>query len=281
MDEDFDLVMRSKEASQIIAYIERLSNTMINYRREVDAIFLGDRNPAESTADLRRDAPKWYKAFKDLQVFCADMQDKFKMLQVRLVNEFDEADWVQSFQNILNTPTHIIAALNGYKQGATYKTVYSLVQNRNVITIPEDNQPQSRNEYIDLNANQQFNATGDRNFRADKPQKKNVFQQIAEADDVTMNLVADMVSQTYSNPNPASMGQGAHQTHTNDDAYNTLNNDGRLGSGALHGRASDTDIRQVDNNQKDIDMNEAAAHQPTPSGFVNATVKPSPAPSRR
>ena len=254
---------RDPTAQQIMEYIGEMGSKLINYRREVDKIFLGEDNPWRSTSDLERDAPKWFQAYQDLYRLCAQLQDEFKQLQVQLNEEFGEQEWVAANLNIIQLPFETRQALDGYKSGSTYQQVYV---HRLTVAQNQGTRPQTQQDHINLNANQRHNEYGDDYGPGGGSGKaRDVFSSVPGGDSMDLDKASKMVQDTTSNPQ---LGTGAaNRTLANDDAYDTLNADGALGGGNLGDRAADTDMRDLDKKAKKAKKDTASGH----SSLLNAS----------
>ena len=256
---------REDGAFNIMQWLQRKATDLVNARREIDNIFLDEENPARSLNELQGKAKWQYQKFMDLYRACMHYRDVFKEAVAVLDQEFGESEWIQTYASILNIPQETLTTLDGYKKGAVY---YQTLKQYNQMNVYDDfNVPEG--VYARADPNRQANMDADDAFKVHKrPQKpgSNVFMDIAGADDVTMSSAADMLGSTTTNP--VAVGGGAHQTHTNDDAFDTLNPGGALGSGGLGERASPMDIREQDTNAK------AAAKDKDPGagGFNKAAV---------
>ena len=147
---------RDPDARAIMEYIGQMSSRIIGYRQEMEAVFADGVH--RSTSDLEQNAPKWFKAFNDLYALCVNEMDKFKQLQVRLNEEFGELSWVAANLNIIQIPTETRLVLDGYKSGTTYQQVY--IHRLNAVGAP-GSRPQTRQDYMNLNTNQQHNEDAD------------------------------------------------------------------------------------------------------------------------
>lgn len=274
-DEPDDAEMAEKEkmpgrdatAQAIMGYIASMNNQIMGYRQEVDQIFLGDQQPWRNTTDLERDAPQWLEAFNNLYALCARLGDEFKLLQQRLTNDFGEGAWVAANMNLLQFPVEVRLVLDGYKKGSTYQQVY--IASMNVVSA---NRPQTQNEYQGLNTNQQFNERGDDYPRGSGTgTDKDVFMGTAsQQDPVTMDKATVWLRDTSSNPQPGTGGSGQQTLANDDEAFNTLNSDGRLGGGNMGDRADDTDMRDQDKIAKAAATDTASAKASLSSGFATA-----------
>ena len=247
--EDDPKLARDPTAAQIMQYMKDVASRILKYRAEMDAVFAGGGH--RSTSDLEQNAPKWYKAFNDLYAWCTYTMDEFKGLQVRLNEEFGETSWVAASLNLIQIPAETRLMLDGYKSGTIYQQVYV---HRLSVVRPQDSRPQTQQDYMRLNTNQQYNENAD-----DYPmqnQDRDVFRGGGgKSDSMNLDKAASMVQTTTSNPARGSYGGtgSGHQVLTNNDAFNTLNPDGQLGGGNMASRASDTDMRDQDKISKSKD----------------------------
>ena len=255
-----------------MAYIGQMSSRLITYRQEVDKVFLGEDNPWRSTSDLEQNAPKWFQAFNDLYMLCVRLQDEFKQLQVRLNEEFGEQEWVAANLNIIQIPFETRQALDSYKAGTTYQQVYV---HRLTVGQNQATRPQTQQDFIGLNANQQHNEYGDDYGSGGGGKDRDVFSSVPGADSMDLDKASKMVGNTVSNPQLGS--GGANRTLANDDAFDTLNQEGALGGGNLGDRAADT-MREVDTKAKKAkkDTASAQASMLNSSGYTNARTSVAP-----
>ena len=252
----------------ILQWMQRMCQSLVNRRQEMDAIFLGNKFQAKTLNDLLQEAPRWAGQFDLLYRDAIAANDTFQVMVQKLNQDFGEdgKKWVRDNQKVIQIPVETRDQLNSYKHGGSY-TQYNQM---NVQQRYDEHMPYS-DDYNDMNPNQQFNKYGDSFMVAKAAQKPGVFQQVDQGDDVTMDVASGIYHNTPTNA-PAK-GQASNQTQTNDDVYNTLNPDGKLGSGALNGVAMDTDVRQVNDAQ-----NRAAGSVPSGGSYVVAVSQGGTAP---